>query len=164
MLLVVPLSLALATPRLGSSTVSVDRTANLQACAPEAFGSSILCVLVLASSLAGFSARVITVASPAYLVDRGMPVQTAAGDATIACSHHRFRSASDAAGRFPKRYILSVNLFRTARLSIVAFISFSDHHLLRDCNSHRHRPDLASTVPPTSSLCADVGTRWLATL
>src|SRR6202789_2674325 len=76
MLLVVPLSLALATPTSARSAVAVTAQQTFQHALAEAFGHRSYVLLVLGFFTCGFKLAFITVHLPAYLVDRGLPVQT----------------------------------------------------------------------------------------
>ena len=74
MLLIVPLSLALATPPAGGDamTPAADDQSFKTALA-EAFGHRSYVLLVLGFFTCGFQLAFITVHLPAYLVDRGIP-------------------------------------------------------------------------------------------
>ena len=90
-------------------------------------------LLVLGFFTCGFQLAFITVHLPAYLVDRGMPVQT--GGWVIAAIGLFNIVGSLSVGwlqsTLPKRYILSAIYFARA-LSIVAFISLPITHVLGD--------------------------------
>src|SRR6202047_1670338 len=124
-LLVVPLSLALATPTASSNAVSVAEEQTFKHALAEAFGHRSYVLLVLGFFTCGFQLAFITVHLPAYLVDRGVPVQLGGWViATIGLFNIvGSPSGGRVPGRFPKRYILSVIYFVHA-MSIVAFISF----------------------------------------
>jgi MFS family permease len=166
MLLVVPLSLALATPASTSSPVAVKQQQTFKHALAEAFGHRSYVLLVLGFFTCGFQLAFITVHLPAYLVDRGMPVQT--GGWVIATIGLFNIIGSLSVGwlqnRFPKRYILSTIYFVRA-ISIVAFISFPITTFSAIAFGVITGLTWLSTVPPTSSLVALMfGTRWLATL
>jgi len=167
MLLVVPLSLALATPPASaSSTVSVTEQQTFKHALAEAFGHRSYVLLVLGFFTCGFQLAFITVHLPAYLVDRGMPVQTGGWVIATIGLFNIIGSLSVGwlQGRFPKRYILSVIYFVRA-MSIVAFISFPITTFSAIAFGIVTGLTWLSTVPPTSSLVALMfGTRWLATL
>jgi len=82
-------------------------------------------LLVIGFFTCGFQLAFITVHLPAYLVDRGLPVQT--GGWVIATIGLFNIIGSLGVGwlqsRLPKRYILSA-IYLARALSIVAFISF----------------------------------------
>ena len=166
MLLVVPLSLALATPASASGPVAVEKEQSFKHALAEAFGHRSYVLLVLGFFTCGFQLAFITVHLPAYLVDRGVPVQL--GGWVIATVGLFNIVGSLSVGwlqnRLPKRYILSVIYFVRA-MAIVAFISFPVTAFSAIAFGVVTGLTWLSTVPPTSSLVALMfGTRWLATL
>jgi MFS family permease len=166
MLLVIPLSLALATPAVAASDAPVMQQQSFKQALVEAFGHRSYVLLVLGFFTCGFQLAFITVHLPAYLVDRGAPVQT--GGWVIATIGLFNIIGSLSVGwlqsRLPKRYILSVIYFARA-MSIVAFISFPITTFSAIAFGIVTGLTWLSTVPPTSSLVALMfGTRWLATL
>jgi MFS family permease len=166
MLLVIPLSLALATPSVAASDVPAAQQQSFKQALAEAFGHRSYVLLVLGFFTCGFQLAFITVHLPAYLVDRGAAVQT--GGWVIATIGLFNIVGSLSVGwlqsRFPKRYILSVIYFARA-MSIVAFISFPITTFSAIAFGVVTGLTWLSTVPPTSSLVALMfGTRWLATL
>jgi MFS family permease len=166
MLLVVPLSLALATPPPTAGPVAVAKQQTFKRALAEAFGHRSYVLLVLGFFTCGFQLAFITVHLPAYLVDRGVPVQL--GGWVIATIGLFNIVGSLSVGwlqsRLPKRYILSVIYFVRA-MSIVAFISFPITASSAIAFGVITGLTWLSTVPPTSSLVALMfGTRWLATL
>jgi MFS family permease len=166
MLVVVPLSLALATPASAASPVAVREQQTFKHALSEAFGHRSYVLLVLGFFTCGFQLAFITVHLPAYLVDRGMPVQI--GGWVIATIGLFNIIGSLSVGwlqtRLPKRYILSTIYFVRA-MSIVAFISFPITTFSAIAFGVVTGLTWLSTVPPTSSLVALMfGTRWLATL
>jgi MFS family permease len=166
MLLVVPLSLALATPSSATGPVAVTEQQTFRHALAEAFGHRSYVLLVLGFFTCGFQLAFITVHLPAYLVDRGVPVQV--GGWVVATIGLFNIIGSLSVGwlqtRLPKRYILSVIYFVRA-MSIVAFISFPITIFSAVAFGVITGLTWLSTVPPTSSLVALMfGTRWLATL
>jgi MFS family permease len=166
MLLVVPLSLALATPAVAASDGPLVQQQSFKQALTEAFGHRSYVLLVLGFFTCGFQLAFITVHLPAYLVDRGAPVQT--GGWVIATIGLFNIIGSLSVGwlqsRLPKRYILSAIYFARA-MSIVAFISFPITTFSAIAFGIVTGLTWLSTVPPTSSLVALMfGTRWLATL
>ena len=153
MLLIVPLSLALATPPATPANVAGAATSNRsrQALA-EAFGHRSYVLLVLGFFTCGFQLAFITVHLPAYLVDRGMPAQT--GGWVIAAIGLFNIIGSLSVGwlqnRLPKRYILSAIYFIRA-MSIVAFISFPITTFSALAFGVVTGLTWLSTVPPTSA-------------
>ncbi len=166
MLLVVPLSLALATPTSDSSVVAATDQQTFKHALAEAFGHRSYVLLVLGFFTCGFQLAFITVHLPAYMVDRGMPVQTGGWVIAVIGLFNIIGSLSVGwlQSRLPKRYILSAIYFARA-MSIVAFITFPITTSSAIAFGVVTGLTWLSTVPPTSSLVALMfGTRWLATL
>src|ERR1700712_1060536 len=166
MLLIIPLSFALATPPATSAAVPEADRQSFRTALAEAFGHRSYVLLMLGFFTCGFQLAFITVHLPSYLIDRGMPVQT--GGWVVAAIGLFNIVGSLSVGwlqnRFPKRYILSAIYF-TRALSIVAFISFPITTFSAIAFGVVTGLTWLSTVPPTSSLVALMfGTRWLATL
>jgi len=168
MLLVLPLSLALATPkrpRAGTAAAAAPQQSSKQALV-EAFGHRSYVLLVLGFFTCGFQLAFVTVHLPAYLVDRGLGAD--AGAWTIALIGLFNIVGSLASGwlssRMPKRYILSIIYFGRA-LSIVALIMLPPSTASTLVFGAVTGLLWLSTVPPTSGLVALMfGTRWLTML
>jgi MFS family permease len=166
MLLIVPLSLALATPPATSANVPAADQQSFRTALAEAFGHRSYVLLMLGFFTCGFQLAFITVHLPSYLVDRGMPVQTGGWVVAAIGLFNIIGSLSVGwlQSRFPKRYILSAIYF-TRALSIVAFISFPITTFSAIAFGVVTGLTWLSTVPPTSALVALMfGTRWFATL
>jgi MFS family permease len=166
MLLIVPLSLALATPPATSAAVPAADQQSFRRALAEAFGHRSYVLLMLGFFTCGFQLAFITVHLPSYLVDRGMPVQTGGWVVAAIGLFNIIGSLSVGwlQSRFPKRYILSAIYF-TRALSIVAFISFPITTFSAIAFGVVTGLTWLSTVPPTSALVALMfGTRWFATL
>jgi MFS family permease len=166
MLLIVPLSLALATPPATSANVPLADQQSFRTALAEAFGHRSYVLLMLGFFTCGFQLAFITVHLPSYLVDRGMPVQTGGWVVAAIGLFNIIGSLSVGwlQSRFPKRYILSIIYFIRA-LSIVAFISFPITTFSAIAFGVVTGLTWLSTVPPTSALVAIMfGTRWFATL
>src|ERR1700716_642210 len=166
MLLVIPLSLALATPSVASGDVPTAQQQSFKHALAEAFGHRSYVLLVLGFFTCGFQLAFITVHLPAYLVARGVPVQTGGWVVAAIGLFNIIGSLSVGwlQSRFPKRYILSAIYF-TRALSIVVFISFPITTFSAIAFGVVTGLTWLSTVPPTSALVALMfGTRWLATL
>ncbi|MCW5703509.1 MAG: MFS transporter [Bradyrhizobium sp.] len=166
MLLIVPLALALSTPRVTTSNVPSADDQSFRTALAEAFGHRSYVLLVLGFFTCGFQLAFITVHLPAYLVDRGIPASTggwvlaAIGLFNIVGS----LSVGWIQNYIPKRYILSAIYF-TRALSIFAFISFPITTFSAIAFGAISGLTWLSTVPPTSALVALMfGTRWFATL
>jgi MFS family permease len=166
MLLIIPLSLALATPHAATKSVPAVDQQSFKTALAEAFGHRSYVLLVLGFFTCGFQLAFITAHLPAYLVDRGITAQT--GGWVIAAIGLFNIIGSLSVGwlqnRFPKRYILSTIYFVRA-ISIVAFISFPVTTFSVLAFGAITGLTWLSTVPPTSALVALMfGTRWFATL
>jgi MFS family permease len=166
MLLILPLSLALRTPPAIPANVPASDQQSFKTALAEAFGHRSYVLLVLGFFTCGFQLAFITVHLPAYLVDRGLPVQT--GGWVIAAIGLFNIIGSLSVGWlqniFPKRYILSAIYFLRAA-SIAAFISFPITTVSAIMFGAISGLTWLSTVPPTSALVALMfGTRWFATL
>ena len=166
MLLVVPLSLALATPAASTGPVAVTEQQTFKHALTEAFGHRSFILLVLGFFTCGFQLAFITVHLPAYLVDRGMPVQV--GGWVIATIGLFNIIGSLSVGwlqsRLPKRYILSV-IYLARAMSIAALVLLPMTTFSAIAFGVVTGLTWLSTVPPTSSLVAVMfGTRWLAML
>jgi MFS family permease len=166
MLLIIPLSLALATPPATSANVPAANQQSFRTAMAEAFGHRSYVLLMLGFFTCGFQLAFITVHLPSYLVDRGMPVQTGGWVVAAIGLFNIIGSLSVGwlQNRFPKRYILSAIYF-TRALSIVVFISFPITTFSAIAFGVVTGLTWLSTVPPTSALVALMfGTRWFATL
>jgi MFS family permease len=164
MLAVLPLSLAVATPKMQTATHAASQS--LGQALREAFAHRSYMLLVLGYFTCGFQLQFITVHMPAYLVDRGLSAQV--GGWTIAMIGLFNIVGSVMAGwlgdRMPKRYVLSIIYFGRA-VAILAFISFPVTTF--SCMVFGATMGLMwlSTVPPTNGIITVMfGTRWLATL
>src|SRR4051812_25049136 len=166
MLLIIPLSLALSTPPATAANVPAAQQQSFRIALAEAFGHRSYVLLVLGFFTCGFQLAFVTVHLPAFLVDRGIPVQT--GGWVVAAIGLFNIMGSLGVGwlqnRFPKRYILSIIYFARAA-TIVAFISFPISSFSAIMFGAVTGLTWLSTVPPTSALVALMfGTRWFATL
>jgi MFS family permease len=167
MLLILPLSIALATPRSATPAPAAARPPqSFRQAMAEAFGHRSYVLLVLGFFTCGFQLAFVTVHLPSYLIDRGLSAQV--GGWTLAIIGLFNIVGSLASGwlgtRMPKRYILSIIYFARA-LSIVAFISLPASPFVTLVFGAVTGLLWLSTVPPTSGLVAVMfGTRWLAML
>jgi MFS family permease len=166
-MLILPLSMALATPR---TTVATPATAlppqSYRHAMAEAFGHRSYVLLVLGFFTCGFQLAFVTVHLPSYLIDRGMSAEV--GGWTLATIGLFNIVGSLTAGylgnRMPKRYILSIIYFSRA-LSIIAFVLLPASAVTTLIFGAVTGLLWLSTVPPTSGLVAVMfGTRWLAML
>jgi predicted MFS family arabinose efflux permease len=167
MLLILPLSLALATPRAASAAApGAVPSASLRETLAEAFGHSSYVLLVLGFFTCGFQLAFITVHLPSYLIDRGLSVEV--GGWTLAVIGIFNIIGSLASGwlgdKMPKRYLLSIIYFARA-LAVIAFISLPASPAVAIAWGAVTGLLWLSTVPPTSALVALMfGTRWFAML
>jgi MFS family permease len=162
MLLVLPLSLALATPRATAAGTGVAAPQSLKQALAEAFGHRSYVLLVLGFFTCGFQLAFITVHLPAYLVDRGLSAEV--GGWTIGVIGLFNILGSLSAGwlstRMPKRYLLSVIYFLRAA-AVLAFIVFPISAASAIVFGAGMGLLWLSTVPPTASLVAVMfGNRW----
>ena len=166
MLLIVPLSLAIATPPSTSSNEPVGDQQSFKTALAEAFGHRSYVLLVLGFFTCGFQLAFITVHLPAYLADRGVAASTGGWVVAAIGLFNIIGSLSVGwlQNKYPKRYILSIIYFARA-LSIMAFISFPITAFSAIVFGAATGLTWLSTVPPTSALVALMfGTRWFATL
>jgi MFS family permease len=161
MLLVLPLSLALATPRATTGTGSAAPQSLKQALA-EAFGHRSYVLLALGFFTCGFQLAFITVHLPAYLVDRGLSAEV--GGWTIGVIGLFNILGSLSAGwlstRMPKRYLLSV-IYILRAAAVLAFVVLPVSAATSITFGAVMGLLWLSTVPPTASLVAVMfGNRW----
>jgi MFS family permease len=112
MLLILPLALALATPKAETPAAEVAPRPqqSVKQALFEAFGHRSYVLLVLGFFTCGFQLAFVTVHLPAYLVDRGLTTQVGAWTIGLIGLFNIFGSilAGWLGDRMPKRYILSV--------------------------------------------------------
>ncbi len=165
-LLVIPLSAAVRTPPMDSSSQHEASQQSLRHALVEAFGHRSYVLLVLGFFTCGFQLLFITVHLPAYLVDRGLSVDAGAWAlGTIGLFNIIGSIGSGWLGdRMPKRYLLSV-IYTLRSLAVIAFISLPVTTASALIFGAVMGVLWLSTVPPTSALVAIMfGTRWMATL
>ena len=166
-LLIVPLSLALATPKRGPQRAGAPAAdQSLMQALAEAFRYRSYLLLVLGFFTCGFQIFFITVHLPAYLIDRGLPAEL--GGWTIAIIGLFNIVGSIGSGWLgtvmPNRLILSAIYFARA-LAIAVFIALPASPAATLVFGAVTGLLWLSTVPPTSALVALMfGTRWLTTL
>jgi MFS family permease len=164
-LVMLPLSLALATPR-NVATGGATASQSLKQALGEALAHRSYLLLVLGFFTCGFQLAFITIHMPAYLVDKGL--STSVGGWTIAViglfNIVGSLSSGWLGGRLPKRYILSV-IYLIRALAVLAFISLPVTPASAILFGAVMGLMWLSTVPPTNGLIAMMfGTRWLAML
>lgn len=164
LLLILPLSLALATP--AASKISGAPVQSVRQALVEAFGHRSYVLLVLGFFTCGFQLAFVTVHLPSYLLDRGMSAQIGGWTLAVIGLFNIIGSmtAGWLAGRMPKRYILSFSYFARA-LSIAIFILLPASPVTTLIFGAVTGLLWLSTVPPTSGLVVVMfGTRWLTML
>jgi MFS family permease len=166
-LLILPLSLALATPAAPTGLAVVAKpTQSARQAFAEAFGHRSYVLLVLGFFTCGFQLAFITVHLPSYLIDRGLSAEIGGWTLAVIGIFNIVGSLSSGwlSNRMPKRYLLSIIYF-TRAAAIVAFITLPASPLATLVFAAVTGLMWLSTVPPTSALVAVMfGTRWLAML
>jgi len=165
LLLVLPLSLAMATPP-NVSKASAVRTQSSKQALIEAFGHRSYVLLVLGFFTCGFQLAFVTVHLPSYLLDRGLSADVGAWTIAFIGLFNIVGSLGSGwlASRMPKRYLLSIIYFARG-LSIVALMVFPATTTSILIFAAVTGLLWLSTVPPTSGLVALMfGTRWLTML
>lgn len=168
MLLILPLSLAFAAPRIGASSSKTpvgDQQSAKQALA-EAFGHRSYILLVAGFFTCGFQLAFVTTHLQAYLLLRGLPASV--GGWTIAViglfNIVGALSAGWLSSRMPKRYLLSVIYFGRA-LAVLIFVLLPPSPAAALVYGAITGLLWLSTIPPTNGLVLVMfGTRWLAML
>jgi MFS family permease len=169
LLFIVPMALALATPRSEprpAGTTDVAATQSLMGALAEAFGHRSYVFLVLGFFTCGFQLAFITLHLPSYLIDRGLSAQL--GGWTLATIGLFNIIGSISVGwlstRYPRRYLLALNYFLRS-VFIAAFVLLPASTVTTLLFGAGMGLMWLSTVPPTSGLVTLMfGTRWLATL
>jgi MFS family permease len=165
MLLVLPLSLALATRGSTQDGPAAAQQSLPQALA-EAFVHRSYLLLVLGFFTCGFQLAFITVHMPAYLIDRGLSAEVGGWTIGVIGLFNIVGSLTSGwlSNLMPKRYILSVIYFGRA-LAVLAFIMLPVTALSAILFGAVMGFFWLSTVAPTNGIIAVMfGTRWLATL
>jgi MFS family permease len=165
-LLVLPFSLALATPPAERASVANVAPQSLGNALREAFGHRSYVLLVLGFFTCGFQLAFVTAHMPAYLVDRGLSVQVGGWVIAVIGLFNIIGSLTSGwlANVMPKRYLLAV-LYFTRAVAIALFIWLPLSTTSALLFGVAMGLSWLSTVPPTSGLVALMfGTRWLAML
>jgi MFS family permease len=164
-LLMLPLSLALATPR-NVAKPGAAAAQSLKQALWEALAHRSYMLLVLGFFTCGFQLAFITIHMPAYLVDKGLSASVGGWTIAVIGLFNIIGSLSSGwlGGRLPKRYILSV-IYLIRALAVLAFISFPVTPASTIVFGAVMGLMWLSTVPPTNGLIATMfGTRWFAML
>jgi MFS family permease len=167
-LLVAPLSLALALPRDAAvpAAGAAPRQQSVTQALAEALGHRSYVLLVLGFFTCGFQIFFIAVHLPAYLVDRGLPAWTGGWTLGVIGLFNIVGAivAGWLSATMPKRYILSFIYFARA-FAILVYIMLPPSSAATVVFGAVLGLLWLSTVPPTSGLVAVMfGTRWLAML
>ncbi len=166
LLLVLPLSLVLATPSAPPRAAGAPQLQSSRHALIEAFGHRSYVLLVIGFFTCGFQLAFVTVHLPSYLVDRGLGADAGAWTIALIGLFNIVGSLGSGwlSGRMPKRYLLSIIYFGRA-LSIVALIVLPPSTASTLVFGAITGLLWLSTVPPTSGLVALMfGTRWLTML
>jgi MFS family permease len=165
-LVIIPLSLALAIPRDRALPAGAAAPQSATAALSEACGHKSYVFLVLGFFTCGFQLFFIAVHLPAYLVDRGLAAEIG-GWALGVIGLFNIIGAIGAgwlSALMPKRYILSFIYFGRA-VAILVYIMLPPSAAATLVFGAVLGLLWLSTVPPTSGLVAVMfGTRWLAML
>ena len=166
-LLIMPLSLALASPRgAAAPAAGAAPPQSVAQALSEAFGHRSYVLLVIGFFTCGFQIFFIAVHLPAYLVDRGLSADVAGWTLGVIGLFNIIGAiaAGWLSGFMPKRYILSFIYFARA-VAILVYIMWPPSPATTVIFGAVLGLLWLSTVPPTSGLIAVMfGTRWLAML
>jgi MFS family permease len=164
MLLVLPLSIAIATAPEDSSQGAAPQS--LRQALSEAIGHRSYVLLVLGFFTCGFQLAFITIHMPAYLVDKGLSADVGGWTIGVIGLFNIVGSLMSGwlSNYMPKRYLLSIIYFGRAA-AVLAFIMFPVTPLSSILFGAAMGLLWLSTVAPTNGIIALMfGTRWLATL
>ena len=169
-LLVIPLSLALATPRRAKAAAipapTAARNQSVKQALAEALSHRSYVLLILGYFTCGFQLFFIGVHLPAYLVDRGLPAAIGGWALAIIGLFNIFGSLGSGwlGTLVPRRFILA-SIYVGRSLVILVYIMLPPDAVTTLIFSALMGVLWLSTVPPTSSLIALMfGTRWLTML
>lgn len=165
-LLILPLSLALAMPRTVETPAQRAAQQSVGAALREALGHPSFVLLVIGYFTCGFQVFFVTVHLPAYLVDRGLSADLGAFViATIGLFNIVGSIGSGyLSNMMPKRYILAIIYFLRA-VAVAAFIAVPATTTTSIAFGAVMGLLWLSTIPPTNALVALMfGTRWLTML
>ena len=165
-LLILPLSLALALPRKVETQAQLAKQQSAAEALREALGHGSYIYLVLGFFTCGFQVFFITVHLPSYLVDRGLSADVGALTIGVIGLFNIIGSVSAGylSNRMPKRYLLS-GIYFLRSVAILIFIYVPASPTTSVVFGAVIGLLWLSTVPPTNALVAVMfGTRWLTML
>jgi MFS family permease len=166
LLLILPLSMALATPRRAPGAPAPLATQSVKQALTEAFGHRSYILLVIGFFTCGFQLAFVTVHLPSYLIDRGMSAEVGGWTLAVIGLFNIVGSLTSGylGNRMPKRYILSI-IYASRALSIAVFVMMPASTTATLIFGAVTGLLWLSTVPPTSALVALMfGTRWMTML
>ena len=166
MLLVLPLSLALATPKSNSASAELGADQSVREALAEAFRTPSYWLLLTGFFTCGFHLAFITMHLPPFLLDNGMPVWVGGWTLALVGLFNIVGSLSSGAlsGRLPKRHILAGIYFARAVL-ISVFILLPVTPVTALGFGAVIGLLWLSTIPPTSGLVATMfGPRYMTML
>ncbi len=171
-LLVIPLSFAIATSRQDASSKPGAPSANVvpgqtwKEALAEALGHRSFVLLVVGYFTCGFQLQFVTLHLPSYLIDRGLSVEVGGWTLGIIGLFNIVGALLSGylASRMPKRYILAF-IYLTRALAVVFLITMPAHPAVALIYGAVTGLLWLSSVPPTSGLVAVMfGPRWLSML
>jgi MFS family permease len=169
LLLIIPLSLAIATPSQDAKPSGAQNPGAGQTyreALAEAFAHRSFILLVLGYFTCGFQLNFVTLHLPSYLIDRGLSAEVGGWTLGIIGLFNIVGALASGwlASRMPKRYILAF-IYSTRALAVVFLISMPASPAVALIYGAVTGLLWLSSVPPTSGLVALMfGTRWLAML
>ncbi|WP_460452195.1 MFS transporter [Alsobacter sp. SYSU BS001988] len=164
-LLVVPLSITLATRGNGNSA-GVGPSQSIRQALSEAFRHPSYVLLVIGFFTCGFQLAFVTAHMPAYLKDQNLPAWVGAWTLAIIGLSNAVGSLTSGwlSGRMPKRWLLS-GIYLGRSLVVTVFMLLPPSPATALAFGVGMGLLWLSTVPPTSSLVLQMfGTRYLAML
>ena len=165
-LVTLPLTLALATPRQAGPQPVAAPTQSAKQALIEAFGHRSFVLLMLGFFTCGFQLAFTTVHLPAYLIDRGISAEVGGWTLAVIGLFNIVGSMTSGylGSRMPKRFILSA-IYTARAVSIAVFVLTPPSTVATLIFGAVTGLLWLSTVPPTSGLVAVMfGTRWMSML
>jgi len=169
LLLIIPLSLAIATPQQdvpAKPGAALTSHQNYREALTEAFSHRSFILLVIGYFTCGFQLNFVTLHLPSYLIDRGLSAEVGGWTLGVIGLFNIIGALTSGylSGRMPKRYILAF-IYSTRALTIIFLITMPASPAVAIIYGAVTGLLWLSSVPPTSGLVAVMfGTRWLAML